>query len=130
MGIELSLQLSPTSGTPLYRQLVEQIQRMVASGQLQSGDKVPSVRQLATHFDVNPMTISKAYSLLEMDGVLVRLRGRGMEVAPQAKEQQSLEQRLALIAPTLQRLVAESRQLGISAEELSQALKRLLEEQA
>ena len=66
----LSLQISPSSGVPIYRQLMDQIKRMVASEQLNPGDTLPSVRSVATHLAVNPMTISKAYSLLEVEGLL------------------------------------------------------------
>ena len=62
--------INPNSGEPIYRQLTEQIKRMVAGGQLKTGDELPSVRELAAQYAVNPMTISKAYSLLEAEGVL------------------------------------------------------------
>ena len=61
----LLFQLSPSSGEPIYRQLIAQIKRMIASGQLKAGEYLPSVRQLATDLEVNPMTISKAYGFLE-----------------------------------------------------------------
>lgn len=74
-------QLNPNSGIPIYRQLMEQVQRMIAGGQLKAGDELPSVRDLALEQAVNPMTISKAYSLLEAEGVLLRQRGKPMQVA-------------------------------------------------
>ena len=57
--------LKPQSGVPIYRQILDQVRRMVASGQLAPGAELPSVRELAIKHAVNPMTISKAYSLLE-----------------------------------------------------------------
>src|SRR5690606_276793 len=83
-GENLIFILNPQSGIPIYRQLAEQIRRMVAGGQLQAGDELPSVRELAVAHAVNPMTISKAYSLLEVEGVLVRQRGKPMQVAEQS----------------------------------------------
>ncbi len=77
-------QLNPNSGIPIYRQLMEQVQRMIAGGQLKAGDELPSVRDLALEQAVNPMTISKAYSLLEAEGVLLRQRGKPMQVALKA----------------------------------------------
>ena len=59
--------INPNSGEPIYRQLTEQVKRMVAGGQLQPGAELPSVRELAAQYAINPMTISKAYSLLEAD---------------------------------------------------------------
>jgi GntR family transcriptional regulator len=72
------------SPEPIYRQLVEQVRRLSASGQLRPGDEMPSVREIAQALALNPMTVSKAYGLLEMEGVLARRRGLGMIVAESA----------------------------------------------
>ena len=83
--------LKPHSGEPIYRQLFEQIRRMVASGQLAPGTPLPSIRELALQHAINPMTVSKVYSMLEAEGVLERNRGKPMTVAaqPRAKGTQS-----------------------------------------
>jgi GntR family transcriptional regulator len=73
--------LNPHSGLPIYRQLLEQIRRLVASGQLAVGTPLPSIRELAVKHAINPMTVSKVYTLLEAEGVLERHRGRPMTVA-------------------------------------------------
>jgi GntR family transcriptional regulator len=88
MGKETALlfQIKPSSGIPIYRQIMDQTIRMVASGHLKAGDELPSLRQVAGHFEINPMTISKAYSLLEAMGVLERVRGKAMVVASQANQ--------------------------------------------
>ena len=86
--------LNPQSGIPIYRQLAEQIRRMAAGGQLKEGDELPSVRELALEHAVNPMTISKAYSLLESEGLLMRQRGKPMQIAPQEKQGNSQQERL------------------------------------
>ena len=57
--------LKPHSGVPIYRQLLEQIRRMATSGQLAPGTELPSIRDLALRHAINPMTVSKVYSLLE-----------------------------------------------------------------
>ncbi len=67
--------LNPNSGSPIYRQVIEPVRWMVAGNQLKPGDELPSVRDVALRHAVNPMTISKAYSLLEAEGLLVRQRG-------------------------------------------------------
>jgi len=67
--------ISPSSGVPIYKQLFNQIERMVLSGYFAQGDTLPSVRQVAADLEVNPMTVSKAYGLLEERGYLTRLRG-------------------------------------------------------
>ena len=78
---EIYFQIHPSSGIPIYKQIVDQVERLVASGHLSPGDEIPSVRKVATHFEVNPMTVSKAYSTLEASNILERRRGRGMVAA-------------------------------------------------
>ena len=112
---ELLLQISPSSGVPIYRQVVEQVTRMIAGGQLAPGDFLPSVRQLAMQLEVNPMTISKAFSVLEMKGLVERLRGKGM-VVKAIQEQGSVEQRLTMLQPLVVSLIEQSKQLDIDQE--------------
>src|SRR5512146_2758914 len=106
--ITLLFQIKPSSGVPIYRQVIEQVNRMVASGSLKAGDELPSVRQIAGYFEVNPMTVSKAYSLLEATGVLQRVRGKGMIVAHDQAATRSLKKRLELIAPVLQEAATQA----------------------
>jgi hypothetical protein len=65
-----NFQVNPSSGVPIYRQLMDQVRALVAGGRLAEGDLLPSVRQVAQDLQVNQMTVSKAYSLLERDGVV------------------------------------------------------------
>jgi GntR family transcriptional regulator len=116
--------LNPQSGTPIYRQLVEQVRRMVASGQLPAGAELPSVRELALEHAVNPMTISKAYSLLEAEGVLERQRGKPMTVAAQARPQAPRADRLQQLDGQLEQIVLAARQLELSQEDLVKALRK------
>ena len=76
----LEFAVQPTSGVPIYRQLMDQVRSLVSSGRLKPGDRLPSVRQMAAELEVNMMTVSKAYTRLEADGVLERERGLGMRV--------------------------------------------------
>lgn len=128
MDPEHFVQINTGSPEPIYRQLMEQIKRRVAAGQLQAGDEIPSVRELAQALAVHPMTISKAYSLLEMDGVLMRRRGLSMVVAGQHQGAQPPADRAALLRPTLERAVAEARQLDLPDDEALHLFKTLLEE--
>jgi GntR family transcriptional regulator len=120
--------LNPQSGVPIYRQLLEQVRRMVASGQLQPGAPLPSVRELALTHAVNPMTISKAYSLLEAEGLLERHRGKPMTVANQPRTQSHLGKRLQQLEPLMDQVVLAARQLQLSEAELLKALRRKWEE--
>ena len=103
------------SADPIYRQLVEQVRRLVAAGQQAPGDEMPSVREIAQALALNPMTVSKAYGLLEMDGVLARRRGLGMVVAESSGAGAPAE-RAALLRPTLERAAREARELELDAK--------------
>ena len=126
--IKRLFQIRPSSGIPIYRQVVDQVNRLVASGALKAGDELPSVRQVAGHFEVNPMTISKAYSLLEAVGVLERLRGKGMIVASDQAATRSLRKRLELVQPILREAAAQANQLGLPKEAILQTIAGYLEE--
>lgn len=119
--------LDPHSGIPIYRQLLEQVRRLVASGQLRAGAELPSVRDLALAHAVNPMTISKAYSLLEAEGLLQRNRGRPMTVASRRRAVESPERRMKQLEPQAEALVLSARQLELSRRELGALLDRFWE---
>jgi GntR family transcriptional regulator len=114
------------SGEPIYRQLVGQVRRLVAGGQLAAGDELPSVREVAAQLAVNPMTVSKAYGLLETAGVLERRRGLGMVIAESHDKRRPLAERLAILRPTLQRAADETAQLEIDPDVALQQLGKML----
>ena len=118
------------SSEPIYRQLVDQVKRLVAAGQMAPGDGMPSVRDVAQALALNPMTVSKAYSLLEMEGVLNRRRGMGMEVAARAAPAQSAQERAELLRPTLKRAAMEARQLELDSDTVVSLFIQILKEQA
>lgn len=120
--------INPNSGEPIYRQLTGQIKRMVAGGQLKAGDELPSVRELASQYAVNPMTISKAYSLLEAEGVLERQRGKLMTVATQASPAQTEHSRLQQLLPQLEQVAMAARQLQLPKQRVLTALCELFEQ--
>jgi GntR family transcriptional regulator len=120
--------LNPHSGVPLYRQLLDQVRRMVSSGQLPPGTALPSIRDLALQHAINPMTISKAYSLLEAEGLLARHRGKPMTVATQSVVRPPLSGRLQQVEPLLEQVVLAARQLQITEPELAKALHKKWEE--
>jgi GntR family transcriptional regulator len=120
--------IAPGSTEPIYRQLVEQARRQVAGGQLAPGDGMPSVRELAQALAVNPMTVSKAYGLLEMEGLLVRRRGVGMAVAAMPARASSVKARTALLQPILARAATEARQLELDPDTVLALFSTLLKE--
>ena len=116
--------LKPHSGVPLYRQLYEQVRRLVASGQLTPGTELPSIRELAVTHAINPMTVSKVYARLESEGVLERNRGKPMTVAAQRRPQVPLGARLETLDPALEALVLAAQQLELGAGDVIQALRK------
>jgi GntR family transcriptional regulator len=115
--------LKPHSGVPIYRQLLEQIKRMAASGQLPPGTALPSIRELALQHAINPMTVSKVYSLLEAEGLLERHRGKPMTIAARPRGQAPAAKRLEQVEPLLDQLVLAARQLELSEADLVKALR-------
>jgi GntR family transcriptional regulator len=114
--------LKPHSGVPIYRQLLEQIRRMAASGQLPPRTELPSIRELALTHAINPMTVSKVYTLLEAEGVLERNRGKPMTVAKPKRAQSPLAKRLEQLEPHLEQVTLAARQLELSENHVVEAL--------
>jgi GntR family transcriptional regulator len=115
--------LKPHSGVPIYRQLLEQIRRMAASGQLAPGTELPSIRDLALKHAINPMTVSKVYGLLEAEGVLERNRGKPMTIASAPRTQPAAAKRAQHLEPHLEQLVLAARQLELGEAEVVKALR-------
>ena len=86
------------------------------------------VRELALQLAVHPMTISKAYSLLEAEGLLERRRGLAMRVAPQHQRAQPAAARIELLRPTLARAAAEARQLELPKQAALKLFEKIIDE--
>jgi GntR family transcriptional regulator len=119
--------LNPQSGTPIYRQLMDQIRWMTASNQLRPGDELPSVRELAVQHAVNPMTISKAYTLLEAEGVLTRQRGKPMTVSAELGRKESKTRRLQRLEALIEPLTMAAIQLQLETDDVLDAVREALE---
>lgn len=130
MDSQFLFQVFPTSGLPIYRQIADQVLRHVASGRVRPGDFLPSVRTVATELEVNPMTVSKAYSLLERDGVIELVRGQGMRIAPRpaSASNGSLRERQEKLLPLLRQVAAEAYQLQLSNAQVKSLIDRVLKE--
>jgi GntR family transcriptional regulator len=114
--MHMNFSIAPSDPTPIYRQIVDQVRRQIAGGGLHQGQELPSVRALAQEHAINPMTVSKAYSLLEAEGLLERRRGMGMVVAA-GSERGGSGERQDLLRPSLQAAAKQARQLGLSAKD-------------
>ena len=127
MDTPILFQINTGSPEPIYRQLMDQLRRRVAAGQWVAGQALPSVRDLALQLAVHPMTISKAYSLLELEGLLERRRGLPMVVAAGHARPAAARDRLEQLRPTLQRAAAEAHELDIPKAQALRLFERLLD---
>jgi len=118
------LEIDHHSGQPIYRQVIEQIRRQIMADQLSAGDQLMSVRELAGRLRVNPMTISKAYSLLEVEGLVERRRGVGLFVAKLRKDQKG-KTKAKLLEQALTKAVTTAVQFEIPQQEVSEMLGKL-----
>jgi len=110
--VHLDIRVSPSEGKPIYRQLVEQITYLVASGHLVAGQRLPPVRKLAEQLVINPNTVARAYRHLENVGTVVGRAGSGVFVTDTGSPL-SLEHKHRLLADRIDRLLSEARQLGV-----------------
>lgn len=99
--------VDPRSSVAIYRQLVAGVKEAVARGVLETGEKLPSVRELAAQVTINPNTIAKAYQELEREGIIETLRGRGTFVAA-CKQQTNLEEKEKAIKAMLEKILVEA----------------------
>jgi GntR family transcriptional regulator len=118
--------LDPKSAVPLYEQIAVRLKAAVATGELRPTDALPSVRQLAGRLRINPATVVQAYRSLESDGFVEIRQGAGtfvraMESEARARERQAQARRL------VRRLLADSARLGLSRQDLKDAMKHQLE---
>jgi GntR family transcriptional regulator len=115
------------NGIPAYRQIVEQIRLQISSGVLKPGREMPSTRALSAELSLNPMTISKAYSLLEHDGVLERRRGQTLVVRALHEDDVELH-KLEHLRRSLANPAAVARQLGISPAQAAKIFREVLDQ--
>jgi GntR family transcriptional regulator len=123
MPLEISIATGGT--TPIWRQIVDQVCRAVATEKLVPGEQVPSVRALAEELVLNPNTIARVYAELIREGVLEAQKGKGVFVARRRAVYTKAE-RLRRLEATLEAYVNEGIYLGFTAEELRDALERKL----
>ena len=117
------LEIDHHSGVPIYRQVIRQIRQQIMTDGLKHGDQLETVRDLAARLKVNPMTISKAYSFLEAEGLVDRQRGIGLFVAKVKKGQRD-QIRAKLLNSIVNKAAITAIQLGVSEDETVESLKK------
>ncbi|MFT5453202.1 MAG: GntR family transcriptional regulator [Candidatus Azotimanducaceae bacterium] len=120
MQSSILFEIYPNAGTPVFQQLIDQIKRRIACGQLLEDDLLPSTREVARQLVINPMTVSKAYKQLEMEGYLIRKKGIGMLIKI-PKDPTKLDSTL-LIKPVIRELIQHANQLGLKMPDINKLL--------
>ena len=113
----MQIQIQAQGGVPIYVQVMQQIKYLVASGRLQPGDELPSIRTLAEQLIVNPNTIARAYRELETAGVVEKRRTAGTFVA-EAGSPLARKERLRLLRQRIDQLLVEAFQMGFELDEV------------
>ena len=118
----MDITIHVTDGVPIYRQIINQVKYLVASGLLKPGEELPPIRTLALQLKVTPNTIVKAYGDLEIAGVIHKRQGSGTFVS-EGRSQLALRERRRVIEQRIDALLAEAHQLNFSRDDIQRMLR-------
>src|SRR5699024_4788490 len=124
--LSMQIIMSNSSKEPIYEQITDQIKSSILSGELQEGDAIPSMRRLAKDLQISVITTKRAYEELEKAGFIYSMVGKGSFVAGQNLEV-IREKKLKVIEEELGAVITNSREIGLSLEELQELLEILYE---
>ena len=126
-GQNVRFSLDAASGVPFYRQIIQQIEHAILARILEPGDRLPTIRALAIELKINPNTIAKAYSELEIRGIVVTQVGSGTYVSDKQPppEDSELEKKLA---ERVYRFVRDMRALGADRQAMLQLVRDFKED--
>ena len=128
------LTVDPRSGVPMYLQLIEQVKRSVALGVLQTGEQLPTVKQLALDLTINPNTVARAYRDLERESVIETAAGRGSFVRADGAPESGRSAASDVAREAIDGAVREAKSLGLQRPDvrglLESSLDRWLPEEA
>lgn len=114
------IQINYSDARPIYEKVKDSLRRLMLSGALPEGEKLPSVRELAVSLTVNPNTVQRAYRELEAEGYIVSVPGKGSFVSPSGGARAG---RIAELRKALLETAAELEALGLTREELARIVK-------
>ena len=121
MTIRVALDIK--SGVPFYRQIIDQVKSAIATGQLEPGDRLPTVRQLAVDLSINPNTVSRAYTELELTGLVETQMGSGTFVGQHKVEHDEVERR-RILDQICQELLARASSHGFTLDDILENLEQ------
>lgn len=121
----IQFDLDKNSSVPFYRQIVDMVLAAISSGAILPGERLPTIRDLAVKLVVNPNTVVKAYSQLQMMGVLDTQQGSGVFIRPQDRPTTTQEQKRSAVESLCRDFVGRAHLLNISIDDLLGELRRL-----
>ncbi|MBS6196300.1 MAG: GntR family transcriptional regulator [Clostridiales bacterium] len=110
---------------PIYEQIVERFQLLILNGVLEADEQMPSVRKLAMELSINPNTIQKAFSILEQQGYIYPVKGRGNFVSHKGS---LMQEKKELFWQEYRQVLKKGKDIGISPEEFREKLEHYLKE--
>jgi len=110
---------------PIYLQLKDKIREMILSGDIIEGEALPSVRQVAMEYKVNPITVSKSYQILVDDGLVEKRRGLGMFVQNGAVEKLQINENQQFINEDWPKILIKIQHLNLDTSQLINSLKEI-----
>jgi GntR family transcriptional regulator len=118
----MEIEINPGK-VPIYVQIEEQMQAMIAAGQLRPGDQLPTIRQLAADLRVNYNTVARAYLDLDREGIITTQRGRGTFVTGVPDEAEMSRLRTDKLRSIVRAVLQEARHLGYTQAEIAAAFQ-------
>lgn len=123
----MDIVINATSMTPIYEQIVDRIRALIKTGDLRAGDALPSVRALARQCAISALTAKKAYDVLEQEGLVVTVQGKGTFVA-EISPNIVVEELNRQVEEEFARAIAKARRLRLSDGEILELVTMLLDE--
>ncbi len=124
----LLFSLDPAGGVPFYRQIIQQIEHAILARRLRPGDRLPTIRSLAVELKINPNTIAKAYSELEIRGLVLTQVGSGTYVSDKRPPAED-DVRVQKMAHTVARFIRDMGALGADRSEMIELVRDFKEEE-
>ena len=125
-GVDFAL--DPSSGVPLYRQIIQKVEMAMADGRLMTGTQLPTVRALAVTLKINPNTVSRAYNELEIRGIVNTQQGTGTFISDK-KIKLSDQERDSVLGGLVQTFLASASSYGFTVDEMIDYISGLKETQ-
>ena len=123
----MDFMIDPKSGVPFYRQIIEQVKFGIARGTLESGDRLPTMRQLAVDLSINPNTVIRAYRELEIEKVINTQQGSGTFVSDRRPDVDRLELQ-RMLDQILTEMLARASAYGFTVDDVLEGLRQRKEE--